>query len=75
MSTLCVLVTSFVVANSLDSDQAGHYVRPHLNSNCLTHMVFLKDVFEIVNSEINQQANKDACEITHHAILLLSFRH
>ena len=33
------------LANSLDSDQARHFVKPDLNQNCLTLIVFLIDFF------------------------------
>ena len=42
-------------ANSLDPDQARQNVRPDLSPNCLTLMVFLKEYFEKVDFEKNQQ--------------------
>ena len=45
-------------ANSLDPDQARHNVRPDLDPNYLTLMVFLKEFFEKVDNEKNQQTTK-----------------
>ena len=54
---LCCLLITF--AKSLDPDQARQNVRPDLDPNCLTLMVFLKDFFENVNLEkINLQTTK-----------------
>ena len=36
-------------ANSLDPDQARQNIRPDLDSNCMTLMVFLKDFFVKIN--------------------------
>ena len=40
----CRLLITF--ANSLDPNQAQRFVGPDLDPNCLTLMVFLKDIFE-----------------------------
>ena len=45
-------------ANSLDPDLARQNVRPDLDSNCLTLMVLLKEFFEKVDFEKNQQTSK-----------------
>ena len=42
-------------ANSLDPDQARHFVGPDLDPNCLTLMVFQKEYFEKIDFERNQQ--------------------
>ena len=43
----CRLLITF--ANSLDPNQAQQFVGPDLDPNCLTLMVFLKDIFEKKN--------------------------
>ena len=43
----CRLLITF--ANSLDPNQAQQFVGPDLDPNCLTLMVFLKDIFEKEN--------------------------
>ena len=52
----CRRLISF--ANSLDLDQARHFVRPDLDPNCLTLIAFLKEFFEKVDFEKNQQTTK-----------------
>ena len=53
---LCLHGFLFItIANSLDSDQALHFVGPDLDPNCSTLMMFLKDIFEKINFEKNQQ--------------------
>ena len=42
-------------ANNLDPDQTGQNVGPDLDPICLTLMVFLKEIFEKVYYEKNQQ--------------------
>ena len=59
---LCRLLITF--ANSLDPDQAQHNVRPDLDSNCLTLMVFLKEFFEKVDFKKIIRCVKKACKIT-----------
>ena len=44
--------------NSLDSDLARQNFGPDLDPNCLTLMVFLKDIFENVDFEKNQHMAK-----------------
>ena len=62
----CHLLLTF--ANSLEPDHARHFVRPDLDSSCLTLMVyFMKEFFEKVDFENNQQAakkNPKTCKIT-----------
>ena len=41
-------------------DQARQIVRPALDPNCLTLMVFLKEFFDKVDFERNQQKTKKA---------------
>ena len=48
----CLLIT---IANSLDLGQARQNVGPDLDPNCLTLMVFSKEIFEKVSFEKNQQ--------------------
>ena len=56
---ICHLLIIF--ANSLDPDQARHFVGPDLDPNCFDSlMVYLKDFFENINFEINQQTAKKA---------------
>ena len=55
-SDLCRLLITF--ANSLDPDQARQNVRPDLDPNCLTLMVFLKEFFEKVILKKNPQPTK-----------------
>ena len=45
-------------ANSLNPDQTRQNVRPDLDPNCLTLRVFLKEFFEIVDFEKNEQTAK-----------------
>ena len=45
-------------ANSMDTDQARQNVCSDLGPNCLTLMVFLKEFFEKVDFEKNQQTTK-----------------
>ena len=45
---VCLLIT---FANSLKPDQAQQYVRPDLDPNCMTLMVFLKELFYKVDFE------------------------
>ena len=44
--TCCLLI--IFLENSLDSDQNGQNVGPHLDPNDLTLIVFLKNIFEKV---------------------------
>ena len=53
----CHLLITFF-ANSLDPDQAQQNVRPDLDPNYLTLMVFLKEFFKKVDFEKNQQTTK-----------------
>ena len=46
-------------ANTLDPDQAQHFVGPDLGPNCLALMSFLKEFFENVKFENNQQTTKN----------------
>ena len=43
------------LANSLDPDQDRQNAGPDLDPNCLTLIVFLKELFEEVNFEKSQQ--------------------
>ena len=56
LPTECRLLRNF--ANSLDPYQARQNVRPDLDPICLCQMVFLKDFFEKVDFEKNQQMTK-----------------
>ena len=53
--------------NSLETDQARQNVGPDLNPNCLTLMVFLKELFEKVVFDENSAEDKKACKITQNA--------
>ena len=55
------------LANSSDPDQARQNVRPDLDLNCTTLMVFLKEFFEKVDFEKNEQTTKKAFKITQYA--------
>ena len=45
-------------ANSLDPDQARRNVQSDLGPNCLTLMVFEKELFEKIDFEKNQKTTK-----------------
>ena len=75
--TLCLLVSCHLLitfANSLEPDHARRFVGPDLDPSCLTLMVFLKEFFEKVDVENNQQTadsnppppppKKKKCKIT-----------
>ena len=47
----CRLPITF--ANSVDPDQARHFVGPDLDPNCLTLMIFLKIIFLEKKKEVN----------------------
>ena len=55
--------------NSLDPHQARQNVGPYLDLYCLKLMVFLKEFFEKVDFEKNQQMTKKAGKITQKAEL------
>ena len=62
--TICLPVPSADnFANSLDPDQARHFVWPDLDPNCLTLMVFLKEVFVKVDFEEKQQTAKKQAKL------------
>ena len=60
-------------ANSLDSDQALQNVRPELDPNCLTLMVFLKEFFRYVDFEKKSADDKKSVKISQEAESTLIF--
>ena len=59
-----LLLSADNFCNSLDPDQDGQNAGPHLDSNHLTLIVFLKELYEKVNFEKCQQTTKKHEELT-----------
>ena len=63
----CLLIT---FADSLDWDQAQHFVGPDLDPNCLTLWWYSRKIFflkKLIWKKKNPQMTKNACKITQHA--------
>ena len=60
------LLSLITFGNSLDPDQDQQNVGPDLDPNSLTLMIFLKEFFEKVDFEKNQQTTNNHTKITQH---------